>query len=145
MERATLPRLPLYSHVILANPHWRILAQEKAGERRTSHRPTFCYGPWLLRGRRSRLGLLLGSRLVPRLRLHLSFVNHSTLFQLPAAHVAFGHEVEVGRLTLGATLTRLDASSIDLGRPVRGQVVLDVNRAPRSQGLLLDNFLLIGV
>src|SRR5271157_5157837 len=128
-------------------PVEEIPGQEKASERRTSHRPEFYYGPWLLRGRRSRLGLglvFLGSSHT-RLSLHLGFVNGGALFQLPAAHVAFGHEVEVGRLALGSALTRLDASSIDLGRPIRGQVVLDVHGTLRTQSLLADDFLLVGV
>src|SRR5664279_587303 len=54
-----------------------------------------------------------------RLSLHLGFVNHGALFQLPAAQVAFGHEVEVGRLALGAALTRLDAGRINLGPKTR--------------------------
>ena len=72
-------------------------------------------------------------------------VNHRTFFQLPTAQGALGHEVEVGRLALGAAVTRLDAACVDLGRAVGRQVVLHVDRALRTQRLLVDHFLLVGV
>src|ERR1039457_1996628 len=80
-----------------------------------------------------------------RLSLRLGYVNHGALLQLTAAQVAFGYEVEVGRLTLGAALTCLDAASVNLGRPIRGQVELDVHGALRTEGLLFHNFLLVGI
>ena len=55
---------------------------------------------------------------------------------LSTAHSALGDEVEVSGLTLGPALTRRDAAGVDLVRPIRGQVVLDVDRALRTQGLL---------
>src|SRR5208283_3183122 len=94
----------------------------------------------------SLLGLLLWSRRShTRLSLHLGFVNYGALFQLPAAQVALGHEVEVSGLALGAALARLNAAGIGLVRTVSGQVVLDVHGTLRTQLLHVNGLFLIGV
>src|ERR1019366_4238626 len=95
----------------------------------------------LLRWRSRWLGLVgppLRSRRHTRLSLHCGFVNHGALFQLSAAQVAFGDKVEVSGLALSAALTRRNPAGIGLVRPIRGQVVLDVNRALRTQRLHIN-------
>ena len=79
------------------------------------------------------VALLGRRRRITRLRLHCGFVNHNSLFQLSTAHIAFGDKVEVSGLTLDIALTRLDAAGVNLVGAVRGQIVLDVDRALRTQ------------
>ena len=99
----------------------------------------------LLRWRRRRLGLrlvLLRSRRVTRLRLHLGFVNRRSFHCLSRAQGSIGQIEEVSRLTLGPALARLDTAGVRLGRAIRSQVVLHVDRALCTELLNVDRLLL---
>src|SRR6516162_7688031 len=89
--------------------------------------------------------LLLGRGSLAGLALYRILIDWVTLNHLSRAQAAFWDKVEVGRLTLGPPLPWFDAAGINLGRSVRGQVVLGVDRPLRAQSLFRDHFFLVRV